>query len=593
MRVSEQKITSHVAAADSALGYEHILRALARPPLQRQQDSSIVDTFLGAGILQSTARVAAARLKGEQDFFSLLNPKHPQTYHGGLFPNLDSLTTLIDDLSKKRSKISVVFDYDVDGVTAAAQFKLLVDLFGINASYVTPRRKADGYGVKPWMVDAAIEQGHRAIFTLDCGTADREVLSKASRAGLSVVVIDHHQVTKDVPDGIIFNPYFSGIDALKVRCASGLVHDLICEILLRKKLFSDALYQQSLSLATLGTVADVMPITGPNRWLVSQGLESLTKNTSQGIQALRFTSQKQGAITVSDIGFHLGPRLNAVGRMDDTHGAAIPFQLLTSVDPDICRRFAGRLEEENINRRAIEAACVVRALDLCPQDNRDGYLIYDGLAELGVVGLVASRLTTKFDRPCLVVGPDPKDQNILKGSLRAPEGFSGIALLESCKDLLIGFGGHERAGGIVMHAQHLAALSSRFNEIATKQREQAEVEGRLQRFAAYDDAITLEQLLDERLLSELRAVGPYGEGFPAPSFLVRGVTLRRTDRRAGQGVLFLHITDGVRTAPVRVKGISDTSLVPLNESVDLVLSVIFAGGDDDARHAFVVDAIVR
>jgi single-stranded-DNA-specific exonuclease len=591
MRALEHKISSHIAAADSVLGQEHILRALARPSRQRQLDESIIDQFLSAGILESTARVAAARYKIEQDCFSFLNPKHSPTYHGNLFPNLNALASLIDDLSKNRSKISVVFDYDVDGVTAASQFKLLTDLLGISVTFMTPRRKADGYGVKQWMVDTAIEQKHQAIFTLDCGTADREILSQASRAGVSVVVIDHHQVTKDVPDGLMFNPFFFGIDELKVRCASGLVHDLVCEMLSRKNLLSDALYDQSLSLATLGTIADVMSLTGVNRSLVSQGLGRLTQNTSEGIQALRVASQKRGAITVSDVGYHLGPRINAAGRLDEVHGAMIPFELLTSDDPDRCRTFAGRLEEANINRRAIEADCVQRALELCPDDTKDGYIIYDEAADLGVVGLVASRLTTKYDRPCLVVGADPKDATILKGSLRAPEGYSGIALLESCKDLLIGFGGHERAGGMVMQLEKLPELSARFNEAALQQRLQAEAEGRLQRFAPYDDEISLQQLLDPRLLEELRSVGPYGEGFSLPSFLVRGVELQVSDRRPGAGAIFLHAREGDSVAEVRVKGIANPSSIPLGQPVDLVLSVMFAGSETDSRHAFVVDAV--
>lgn len=516
------------------LGTEHLVSALFNPILRKEYNEDILTSLNGSGIREEIAQLLAARGGGSAD--ELLNPQCHKSYRP--YNEFERFQRLIQSINGQ--KVCVVYDYDVDGVTAAAQFIRFLQILGSNILALTPRRVADGYGVKEWMVQKAADQGCRYLFSLDCGTQDLGVFSYASQLGIIGAVIDHHLVLEEkTPENLFSNPE---------RCASGFVHDLVCAYLESEGLLDYGFYRESLMFAALGTVADVVPLTAANRALVYQGLTEINETEHQGVRALIRKAGIRSEISSHEVAFQIAPRLNAPGRVDEINGAALSLKLLLCEgNPE---ELATQIEGFQLKRREIESNGVRLALEEAKlQKQNTGIVLYHQEFHLGVVGLIASRLCEKFRVPVVILGD--AEEGVVKGSLRSPPGVSGIELLISTSQCLLGFGGHERAGGVILKKENVERFTKMFSLASIGKNPDNRI--------FYDLELGIKDISEE-LLRALSSIGPFGEGFREPVVLFREVTILGT--RETKTASFINATD--KTGEIEFRGYPNSVIVGKN-----------------------------
>lgn len=448
-----------------------------------------------------------------------------------LLRNLEAGATRLRQAIANGEKIAILGDYDVDGVSSTALLVMILRRFGLHPHFVVPRRSEDGYGLSRSAIDRALEAGKPHLFiALDCGTNSHDEAAYLRAQGIDVMVIDHHRSKeRALTDGILINPHVdadesNGDAAWRHLCTVGLVFKLVHGLL--KQLRADnhpvahrIKLRDHLDLVALGTVADLVPLLGENRILSRHGLRILEQTQRPGIRALMNVAsvKPEQGITPTDISFRLGPRINASGRLAD---AALSVELLISDDEVFCVETARQLDTFNRERQDIERAITDEAEKMIETKYAalPGIVLFDENWHPGVVGIVAGRVTRKYNRPCVVLG---NEGDMAKGSGRSIDGISLVEVLGTCCENLSSWGGHPMAVGIALPKLHLEDFRARFAEAVRAHVGGDIAEARLD-LAAW---LTLEQV-DERLMDELDALHPFGQGNPEPVFGVRGVVLR-------------------------------------------------------------------
>jgi single-stranded-DNA-specific exonuclease len=448
-----------------------------------------------------------------------------------LLRNLEAAATRLRRAIAQREEIAVLGDYDVDGVSSTALLVMMLRRFGLNPRFVVPRRSEDGYGLSRSAIDRALEAGRPHLFVaLDCGTNSLEEISYLRAQGIDVIIIDHHRSKEQVlGDAILINPHVhpdgnGGDSAWRHLCTVGLVFKLAHGLLkqLRGENHPVAFrikLRDHLDLVALGTIADLVPLLGENRILARHGLRILEQTQRPGLRALMDVSgvKPSQGITPTDISFRLGPRINASGRLAD---AALSVELLISDDVAFCVGTAQQLDAFNRERQDIERAITEEAERLIEtQFVADaGIVLFAENWHPGVVGIVAGRVTRKYNRPCVVLG---NEGDMAKGSGRSVDGVNLVDVLGACCEHLTSWGGHPMAVGVALPKLHLDTFRTRFSEAVRSHVGGDIAEARLE-LAAW---LTPEQIT-ERLMEELDALHPFGQGNPEPVFGVRGVVLR-------------------------------------------------------------------
>jgi single-stranded-DNA-specific exonuclease len=448
-----------------------------------------------------------------------------------LLRNLDTAATRLRQAIAQRESVVVLGDYDVDGVSSTALLVMILRRFGLNPRFVVPRRSEDGYGLSRSAIDRALEGGKPHLFiALDCGTNSHEETAYLRGQGVDVMVIDHHRSKEGmVDDGILINPHVHACEknsdhAWRNLCTVGLVFKLAHGLLkqLRGENHPVAFrikLRDHLDLVALGTIADLVPLTGENRILARHGLRILEQTHRPGLRALMDVSgvKPSQGITPTDISFRLGPRINASGRLAD---AALSVELLISDDEAFCVDTARQLDVFNRERQEIERAITEEAERLIETQfsAHSGIVLFAENWHPGVVGIVAGRVTRKYNRPCVVLG---NEGDMAKGSGRSVDGINLVEVLGRCSEKLTSWGGHPMAVGISLQKLHLDDFRARFAEAVRNHVGGDIAEARLD-LAAW---LTPEQIT-ERLLEELDSLHPFGQGNPEPIFGVKGVVLR-------------------------------------------------------------------
>ncbi|GAC1337539.1 MAG: single-stranded-DNA-specific exonuclease RecJ [Myxococcales bacterium] len=476
-----------------------------------------------------------------------------------------------------REPVCVYGDYDVDGVTSTA---LLVSVLRKLAAcapgpaaparidFYVPHRLVEGYGLNLEALRKIAARGTRLLVSADCGVTAVAEIDGAARLGLDVVVIDHHtsaQLAEDLPRAVaILNPHQPGC-AFPGRelAAVGVAFHLL--LALRKRLreagwFTGARAEpnlrEQLDLVALGTVADVVPLTGPNRILVHFGLQELGRAARPGLAALKAVAGVAGAVTASDVGFKLGPRINAAGRLDD---ASVGVRLLLTDDPAEARRLAEQLDRANGERQELQQRIALEAIEqaakLGPPEQRRMLVVSSPGWHVGVVGIVASRLVERFHRPALVLAEEG-DQ--AKGSGRSVEGFHLYDALARCAPHLTRFGGHRHAAGVTLQTGSVAALAEALEVQARAQLDLSQLSPRLR----VDAGLGVDEI-DLPLARELARLAPFGAGNPEPVFLcpeLRAADVKvLPDRRgAGPGHLKMRLVGPAR--PGEPTGVAERTL---------------------------------
>jgi single-stranded-DNA-specific exonuclease len=425
-----------------------------------------------------------------------------------------------------RSETIIVFgDYDVDGVTATTLLVSILRRFGLVPEFVVPRRLEEGYGLSRDAIERSLADGRPALFiALDCGTNSVEETAHLRGLGIDVVIIDHHRSRHDIPtDCILVNPHVNGDTEGRVNdlCTVGLVFKLAHGILKLRREAGDARafdirLRDYLDLVAMGTVADLVPLMGENRLLAWHGLRILGRTERPGLRSLmEIAGMTWGEEPRPvDVSFRLGPRINASGRLAD---AAVSVELLLSADEEFCRTASAQLDSFNRERQDIEKLITERAFALIAErfSENSGIVVFDEGWHPGVVGVVASRLTRSFHRPCIVLG---REGDLAKGSGRGIPGVNLVEVLGACGHLLESFGGHPMAVGVSLRADRVEEFCAAF-DAAVRAAPVAGLGKPTIEIAAW---IPLDAVR-ERTLEEVDRLHPFGQQNPEPVFASRGV----------------------------------------------------------------------
>ena len=488
-----------------------------------QTDCAAVERLTDAGYPYLVSSVLASRgVSCPEQATEFLTQETTLVHSPFLMKDMDKAVARIDRALSDGERIAIFGDYDVDGITATC---IMVDYLkgrGADVVHYIPRRIEDGYGLSCEAIEGLRRGGATLLVTVDCGITGVEEVAYARSIGMDVVVTDHHECKETLPVAAAV------VDPRRTDCEYPFKHLAGCGVALKLVLAlggpdrEEALFSRYCTLAAIGTVADVMQMTGENRTIVSRGLASLDRSDFIGLHALLKEAGLAGReISSVQIGFVLAPRINAAGRMGAADMAA---DLLLCQDAAQAEELAKSLCALNRERQSVEQTIYSQAeamIEELPEDQRRALVLASETWHQGVVGIVASRLSEKYSRPSFMIH---LNGGVGKGSCRSWGGFNLFAALESCSDLLLGFGGHELAAGFTIDEANIPAFRARMNQYAAeywvgKVPESAlEVDVELRQ----PGRVTLQEV------EALAALEPYGSGNARPLFCLMGATLLRT-----------------------------------------------------------------
>jgi single-stranded-DNA-specific exonuclease len=464
----------------------------------------------------------------------------------GMAPAVERLARAVS----RREKVALYGDYDVDGITSTSLVALVLRELGLEPILHIPHRVRDGYGLNRSAVEALVGQGASLLVALDCGVTAVEEVRAAVALGTAVIVVDHHTVPAELPPAVaVLNPHRPDCPFReKGLCAVGIAF-FLC-VALRAALRGAGLLpprggpdlRDHLDLVALGTVADMVPLTGQNRILVAQGLKVLAAARRPGVRALMAVSRVDPArVTAGDVGFQLAPRINAAGRLAD---AMLGVRLLTTRCPEEAGGLAAQLDAENRARREQEQRAVAQATRMALEEpvHRDAraLVLHSPDWHPGVVGIAAQKLVERFHRPTILVGAGGV------GSGRSIESFHLHNALCCTAEHLRGFGGHAHAAGLRLDPERLPAFRAAFYDHAREHLTPEDLVGK----SSHDGALPLGELRDE-LVEALQRAAPFGRGNQEPCFLWPGVQVA-SRRVVGDGPLQVELGGAVKGIAFRL-----------------------------------------
>jgi single-stranded-DNA-specific exonuclease len=460
---------------------------------------------------------------------------------------IDAAVSRLQRALAQGERVCVYGDYDVDGVTSTALLVSVLRKLGGNVEFYVPHRLVEGYGLNVRALEKLAARGTRLVVSADCGVTAVAEIDAAAKLGLDVVVIDHHTASQDLPRALaILNPHQPGCTFPgRELAAVGVAFHLL--LALRKRLREAGWFasrpepnlREVLDLVALGTIADVVPLTGPNRVLVHFGLKELARGARIGVLALKSVAQLTGEVTAGDVGFKLGPRINAAGRLDD---ASVGVRLLLSEDLREARALAEQLDRANAERQDLQvriaSEAIAHAEKLGPPEARRTLVVSSSGWHVGVVGIVAARLVERFHRPALVIA---EEGGVAKGSGRSVEGFHLYDALARCARHLTRFGGHKHAAGVTLDTGRISDFAEALEAEGRESLDPAQLSARLR-----IDAELHPREVRMELASQLRRLAPFGAGNPEPVFFCRDlaaheVRLLPDKKGAGPGHLKLRL----------------------------------------------------
>jgi single-stranded-DNA-specific exonuclease len=461
-----------------------------------------------------------------------------------------------------KEKILIYGDYDVDGMTSVAMVYSALKGLGADASYYIPNRLEEGYGLNTGAIKRAHRDNISLIITVDCGITSFKEIEYASSARIDVIVTDHHEILEGrIPEAYaVINPLQKDCPyPFKHLAGVGIAYKLVKALYDGTSFFAE----DFLDLVSLGTVADIAPLLGENRTLTKHGLGELNRRGRIGLKALMEVSGLDGKdISSGHIGFVLGPRINAMGRVGSPQKA---LDLLLSDDSDDALVLAKVLDTENRNRRKIEAKiCDEAMLRIEREVNFKNHRVIVLASENwhpGVIGIVASRIADRYYRPAIMISLDGK---LGKGSGRSIEHFHLFDYLLRCKDHLVGFGGHEAACGITIDKENIDAFREKINEEAAKDSQEA----------VFSPKIDIEMdiplnALSEGLIGEIESLSPFGMENPRPVLASHNLTVKDGPRQIGKNGFKIWVTDGSITCEAVTFGRDNLDMPKNGASVDI------------------------
>ena len=502
-------------------------------------------------ISSAAARMLVVRgIQTADEARAFVRPSLEMLHDPFLMKDMDKAVERLHQAITQGEKILIYGDYDVDGTTAVAvMYRFLQNLVSnlspltFNLDYYIPDRYTEGYGVSQQGIDYAAAQGCNLIITLDCGIKAVEKVAYAASKGIDVIVCDHHTPGEELPNAVaVLNMKRSDCPyPYKDLSGCGVGFKLAQAYTSRYGLPFDNLIPL-LQLLAMSIASDIVPITGENRILAHFGIQQLNKVPFAGLSAIMaVASIEEKRLTISDLVYKIGPRINACGRMKSGRAAV---ELLLTDDPDFARQQAEEVNHHNEDRRDCDTETTKEALAQLQGDpmfaNRRSTVVYAPHWHKGVVGIVASRLTENYYRPTIVL--TASEDGIISGSARSVGGFDIYAAIDSCSDLLTNFGGHKFAAGLSLHINDLPEFQERFEAYVAAHIREDQLQPTLQIEAEL-------QLGDitKSFYNVLRHLEPFGPGNPRPLFVSRHLINHRDTRAVGKERehLRLDVTDRV------------------------------------------------
>lgn len=458
---------------------------------------------------------------GEMERF--LHPKLKLLKDPFLLPDMDAAVTRILQAIDEAQEVCVYGDYDVDGITSVTLLTTVLKAYGLSVRSFIPRRGPEGYGLNPAALERCMREGCKPdlLITVDCGTASLDEIAALSAEGVEVIVVDHHEMSPaGRPDCVaLINPKCAGQsdEHFDYLCAAGVVFKLAHGLLKTRPIEGFDL-RDYLDLVALATIADIVPLIEENRLLVRHGLKRMARSRHPGIKALVEIAQIKAPLTSADVGFRIGPRINAAGRMDRPEDA---LAMLTTQDEGEAERLAGLLDAHNRARQEEEMRIHKEAVERFETafDSSDPVIVLGSRDwHPGVVGIVASRMMRRYHKPTFIIAID--EQGVGKGSGRSIRGLSLMDAINANRDLLIAGGGHAMAAGISVEESNIEAFRQAFAGYVAKHVSEEDLMPRLH----IDAEIGLGELSLE-FLSSYELLQPFGAANPEPLFMSSGVQL--------------------------------------------------------------------
>jgi single-stranded-DNA-specific exonuclease len=485
---------------------------------------------------------------------NFLQPRLKNLADPFLLPNMAVAVERLLRAREQNESLIIFGDYDVDGVTSTALLVEVLRPLGWKVDFYLPNRMDEGYGLSADGVENCLKKfSTKLLLAVDCGSTAVETVQKLHKRGVDVIVLDHHQVSSPPPDAVaLVNPQLSTLNsqpstAFTELCSVGLAFKLAHALVKRGREIglpgaAEFDLRPLLDLVALGTIADLVPLTGENRILVSAGLQRLNTTQRPGLIALKQVAQCPSKLGAYEVGFQLGPRLNAAGRLETAEES---LHLLLARDLGGAMPIAQSLDSRNRERQKIERGIVEEVIGVVKSkfDPQTDFVIVEGqlLWHIGVVGIVASRVLQQFYRPTIILGGEGGEW---RGSGRSIAGFDLAAALRECGDLLVRHGGHAMAAGLSLQPDKVDALRQRLNELARRALKPED----LQPLLRLDAEVGLDEMTLESL-GELADLKPTGQGNPPVQFCARNLTHQRPLQRMGKEKqhVKLWVTDGAVT----------------------------------------------
>jgi single-stranded-DNA-specific exonuclease len=496
---------------------------------------------LVAGLLVNRGFVDA------EDATVFLNPSLQNLYDPFLLDGMEEATLRLATALDNKERIAVFGDYDVDGITSTSLLTLFFREIGYPVRPYLPNRLTDGYGLNPDAIMAMARDDIKLLVTVDCGISAVAEAKLAAECGIDLIITDHHEVPDEKPQACaIIDPKMPG-SQFPFHELAGVGVALYLLIGLRRKLCdlgkltpkSMPNLRRYLDLVALGTVSDLVPLVDHNRIFVHYGLKEIAKESRMGIRALReVVGVGDREVTSTLLGYLVGPRINAAGRLGDP---TLALDLLISDDDSVTFTIARELDRLNYERQRLERAILERAEEMIRAEALDDApaLVIGGEDwHPGVIGIVASRLVERHHKPAVVIGF--KD-GIGRGSARGLPGFDLYSIIGSTKHCLIQYGGHQMAAGLLIKQDRFDEFAKNFIEQAAK----VEIDEAEHYLLEIDGLVTLGQV-DHDLIEALKTLAPYGIGNPEPVLCARDVTVISA-REVGSGHLKMFLGDETGT----------------------------------------------
>lgn len=485
-----------------------------------------------------------------------------------LMKDMDKAVHRIIQAINDNEKVMVYGDYDVDGTTSVASMFQFLKSLHESVEFYIPHRYKEGYGISKIGIDYANEQGHSLIISLDCGIKSADLIAYAASLGIDFIVCDHHLPDEIVPKAVaILNPKQKDCAyPYKELCGCGVGFKLMTALSEKLNLPSDQ-YLQYLDLVSIAIAADIVPVTGENRTLAYWGLQKVNSNPSIGIKALMDLAKAKTPMSLTNLVFVIAPRVNAAGRMDDAKKAV---QLFIEKDTEQATVLAQLLHSDNSDRREADASITVDALEMLKadpfNDRKKTTVLYNENWHKGVVGIVASRLIETYYRPTIIL---TRSGEYAAGSARSVAGFNLYEAIHSCREYLLGYGGHFAAAGMTLAIDQIENFKNAFEKVVAS-------------------SITPEQLIPEILINAeiqfaditdnfyniIKQIEPFGPDNMKPVFIARNVK----DAGFSKVVKDLHLRVVLKQGDKILSGIGfnlGEKMIHLqhNQPVDLVFTI--------------------